>query len=139
MANIDKLNKEFKPKVVLTAEEMNEVVEKINELVDGVNEGGGGGGTTIEVANAIMYSVPAGNYQIRFLSCASENRYYNQAIYLLNGVDITSQMPNKSLINNLEWTKWFDITVGSEGLITFIVKTIKSGNIGFNAFEIKIL
>ena len=92
-----------------------------------------------EVANAIMYSVPAGNYQIRFLSCASENRYYNQAIYLLNGVDITSQMPNKSLINNLEWTKWFDITVGSEGLITFIVKTIKSGNIGFNAFEIKIL
>lgn len=92
-----------------------------------------------EVANAIMYSVPAGNYQIRFLSCASENRYYNQAIYLLNGVDITSQMPNKSLINNVEWTQWFDVTVGSEGLITFIIKTIKSGNIGFNAFEIKIL
>lgn len=92
-----------------------------------------------EVANAIMYSVPAGNYQIRFLSCASENRYYNQAIYLLNGVDITSQMPTKSLINNTEWTQWFDITVGSEGLITFVIKTIKSGNIGFNAFEIKIL
>lgn len=92
-----------------------------------------------EVANAIMYSVPAGNYQIRFLSCASENRYYNQAIYLLNGVDITSQMPNKSLINNIEWTQWFDVTVGSEGLITFIIKIIKSGNIGFNAFEIKIL
>ena len=53
MANIDKLNKEFKPKVVLTAEEMNEVVEKINELVDGVNEGGGGGGTTIEVDSAL--------------------------------------------------------------------------------------
>lgn len=92
-----------------------------------------------EVANAIMYSVPAGNYQIRFLSCASENRYYNQAIYLLNGVDITSQMPTKSLINNTEWTQWFDITVGSEGLITFVIKTIKSRNIGFNAFEIKIL
>lgn len=92
-----------------------------------------------EVANAIMYSVPAGNYQIRFLSCASENRYYNQAIYLLNGVDITSQMPTKSLMNNVEWTQWFDVTVGSEGLITFVIKTIKSGNIGFNAFEIKIL
>ena len=48
-------------------------------------------------------------------------------------------MRNKSLINNIEWTQWFDVTVGSEGLITFIIKTIKSGNIGFNAFEIKIL
>lgn len=92
-----------------------------------------------EVSNAVMYSVPAGNYQIRFLSCSSENRYYNQAIYLLNGVDITSQMPTKSLMNNVEWTQWFDVTVGSEGLITFVIKTIKSGNIGFNAFEIKIL
>lgn len=92
-----------------------------------------------EVSNAVMYSVPAGNYQIRFLSCSSENRYYNQAIYLLNGVDITSQMPTKSLINNTDWTDWFNVTVGSEGLITFVIKTIKSGNIGFNAIEIKIL
>lgn len=37
MAKIDKLNKEFRPKVVLTAEEMNEIVKKINEIVDLIN------------------------------------------------------------------------------------------------------
>ena len=37
MAKIDKLDKEFRPKVVLTAEEMNEIVKKINEIVDLIN------------------------------------------------------------------------------------------------------
>lgn len=37
MAKIDKLDKEFRPKVILTAEEMNEIVEKINEIIDLIN------------------------------------------------------------------------------------------------------
>lgn len=37
MAKIDKLDKEFRPKVVLTAEEMNKIVKKINEIVDLIN------------------------------------------------------------------------------------------------------
>lgn len=37
MAKIDKLDKEFRPKVVLTAEEMNKIVEKINEIIDLIN------------------------------------------------------------------------------------------------------
>lgn len=37
MAKIDKLGKEFRPKVILTAEEMNEIVEKINEIIDLIN------------------------------------------------------------------------------------------------------
>ena len=37
MAKINKLDKEFRPKVVLTAEEMNEIVKKINEIVDLIN------------------------------------------------------------------------------------------------------
>ena len=86
MANIDKLNKEFKPKVVLKAEEMNEVVEKINELVDGVNEGGGGGGTTIEI-DSVLSETSKNSVENQIITKELKKKVDSTSVYSKQEVD----------------------------------------------------
>ena len=113
MAKIDKLDKEFKPKVVLTAEEMNEVVEKINELVDGVNEGGGGGGTTIEVDSV--------------LSETSKNPVENQIITK----ELKKKVDSTSVYSKQEVDKKFD-EISLEASIPYTRSRMKKIHIKIN-------
>lgn len=90
-------------------------------------------------ANAFRFSVPNGNYKLRFISSTQEatDRYQNGTVKL-NDVDITSQLPTEPYQQKNEWTQWFDVTV-TDGVITLLIIVPTSKRVGLNVIEIKIM
>lgn len=90
-------------------------------------------------ANAFRFSVPNGNYKLRFISSTQEatDRYQNGTVKL-NNVDITSQLPTEPYQQKNEWTQWFDVTV-TDGVITLLIIVPTSKRVGLNVIEIKIM
>lgn len=90
-------------------------------------------------ANAFRFSVPNGNYKLRFISSTQEaTDSYQNGTVKLNDVDITSQLPTEPYQQKNEWTQWFDVTV-TDGVITLLIIVPTSKRIGLNAIEIKIM
>lgn len=90
-------------------------------------------------ANAFRFSVPNGNYKLRFISSTKEaiDSYQNGTIKL-NDVDIISQLPTEPYQQKNEWTQWFDVTV-TDGVITLLIIVPTSKRVGLNVIEIKIM
>lgn len=90
-------------------------------------------------ANAFRFSVPNGNYKLRFISSTQEaTDSYQNGTVKLNDVDITSQLPTEPYQQKNEWTQWFDVTV-TDGVITLLIIVPTSKRIGLNVIEIKIM
>lgn len=90
-------------------------------------------------ANAFRFSVPNGNYKLRFISSTQEARdTYQNGTVKLNDVDITSQLPTEPYQQKNEWTQWFDVTV-TDGVITLLIIVPTSKRVGLNVIEIKIM
>lgn len=90
-------------------------------------------------ANAFRFSVPNGNYKLRFISSTQEaTDSYQNGTVKLNDVDITSQLPTEPYQQKNEWTQWFDVTV-TDGVITLLIIVPTSKRVGLNVIEIKIM
>lgn len=90
-------------------------------------------------ANAFRFSVPNGNYKLRFISSTQEaSDTYQNGTVKLNDVDITSQLPTEPYQQKNEWTQWFDVTV-TDGVITLLIVVPTSKRVGLNVIEIKIM
>lgn len=90
-------------------------------------------------ANAFRFSVPNGNYKLRFISSTQEaSDTYQNGTVKLNDVDITSQLPTEPYQQKNEWTQWFDVTV-TDGVITLLIIVPTSKRVGLNVIEIKIM
>ena len=90
-------------------------------------------------ANAFRFSVPNGNYKLRFISSTKEaTDSYQNGTVKLNDVDITSQLPTEPYQQKNEWTQWFDVTV-TDGVITLLIIVPTSERVGLNVIEIKIM
>lgn len=90
-------------------------------------------------ANAFRFSVPNGNYKLRFISSTQEaTDSYQNGTVKLNNVDITSQLPTEPYQQKNEWTQWFDVTV-TDGVITLLIIVPTSKRVGLNVIEIKIM
>ena len=90
-------------------------------------------------ANAFRFSVPNGNYKLRFISSTQEaSDTYQNGTVKLNDIDITSQLPTEPYQQKNEWTQWFDVTV-TDGVITLLIVVPTSKRVGLNVIEIKIM
>lgn len=112
MAEIEKLNKTFQSEEVLTAENMNNITGKIDEVIEEVNNPtnapkGGYNRALFEAAGAV-YNEETGFYELNGLTDITEDEmcniyiafnYLNKSYLYKYSPDVRTTIPLKSFVN----------------------------------------